>query len=163
MTDPTVSRNPSVHRTLRQLNLALRFLCAAGLVTDAIVHFVLARDYDRISGVLTEGTVFRIESTVALLVAFGVLATSHRIVAAAAFLVAATAVAAVIVNVYVELGPIGPLPDMYEPIWFPEKSIAAIAEGVAAAAAAALLIRPIARATRRGRRSQEDRTAVRSS
>lgn len=155
MTDKTVLRKHSVHRRLWRLNLLLRFLCAAGLVTDAIVHFVLARDYDRITGVLTEGTVFRLESTVALLAAFGVLVTSHRLVAAAAFLVAATAAAAVVVNIYVQVGPFGPLPDMYEPIWFPEKRLAAIAEGVAAVAAAALLIRPIAHATRRAARASE--------
>jgi hypothetical protein len=32
------------------------------------------------------------------------------------------------------------LPDMYEPFWYPEKTISAVAEGVAALAALALLL-----------------------
>ncbi len=38
---------------------------------------------------------------------------------------------------YVDLGPIGPLPDMYDPVWFGEKLLAAIGEGLALLAAAA--------------------------
>ena len=38
---------------------------------------------------------------------------------------------------YVDLGSIGPLPDMYDPVWFGEKLLAAIGEGLALLASAA--------------------------
>ena len=38
---------------------------------------------------------------------------------------------------YVDLGPQGPFPDLYDPVWFPEKLLAALAEGAACAAALA--------------------------
>ena len=44
-----------------------------------------------------------------------------------AALVAASALAAVVASRYVDLGPIGPLPDLYEPVWYPEKVVAATA------------------------------------
>ena len=45
--------------------------------------------------------------------------------------VAASALTAVIAYRYVDLGPIGPLPDLYEPVWYPEKVVAAAGEAVA--------------------------------
>jgi hypothetical protein len=36
-----------------------------------------------------------------------------------------------LVSRYVDLGQIGPLPDLYDPVWFPEKLLAAFAEGAA--------------------------------
>ena len=38
-----------------------------------------------------------------------------------------------------DLGPIGPLPDLYEPVWYPEKVVAAGGEAVALVAAGLLL------------------------
>jgi hypothetical protein len=38
---------------------------------------------------------------------------------------------------YVDLGQLGPFPDLYDPTWFPEKLLAASAEGAATAAAIA--------------------------
>lgn len=40
-----------------------------------------------------------------------------------------------LVSRYVDLGTIGPLPDLYDPVWFPEKLLAAFAEGAASLAA----------------------------
>lgn len=148
MSHQTTTTKPTVHRTIRQAHLSLKFLCITGLVTDAIIHLILASDYDRIGQTLTEGTLFRIESTIALLAAFTLLITTHRAATTIALLVALTALTAVLASVYWQLGPIGPLPDTYEPIWFGTKRLAATAEGTAAAAAALLLLRPIAHATR---------------
>ncbi|MGH9055308.1 MAG: hypothetical protein ACRDYY_05495 [Acidimicrobiales bacterium] len=47
-----------------------------------------------------------------------------------AFLVAGSAFGAIIVYRYVNVGRLGPLPDMYEPVWFTEKVLAAVAEAV---------------------------------
>jgi hypothetical protein len=41
------------------------------------------------------------------------------------------------VSRYVNLGPIGPVPDLYDPAWYPEKLLAAYAEGAATATALA--------------------------
>ena len=38
---------------------------------------------------------------------------------------------------YVNLGQLGPIPDLYDPTWFTEKLLAAFAEGAATAAALA--------------------------
>ena len=46
------------------------------------------------------------------------------------------ALGAVVLYRYVNIGPLGPLPDMYEPFWCPAKVATMIAEAVAVAAAA---------------------------
>jgi hypothetical protein len=40
-----------------------------------------------------------------------------------------------LVSRYVDLGALGPLPDLYDPVWFPEKLLAAFGEGAASVAA----------------------------
>ena len=71
-----------------------------------------------------------------------VLLTRHRFGALVAFLVAAGGLGAVLLYAYVDVGGFGPLPNMYDPIWYPEKTISAIAEAVAAVGALALLTLP---------------------
>jgi hypothetical protein len=41
---------------------------------------------------------------------------------------------------FVDVGELGPLPNMYEPLWYDEKSAAAWGEAVAATASAALVL-----------------------
>lgn len=115
----------------------LRLLVAAGLAVDAVIHLRLADEYgfafrEGIGG----GTLFRIEAAAAIIAAVLVLAVGSRLSYLVAFLVAFSAMAAVVLATYVELPSIGPVPSMYEPIWFTEKALSAIAEGVAAVAAA---------------------------
>jgi hypothetical protein len=47
-----------------------------------------------------------------------------------AFLVAAAGLAAVLLYRYVDVGAFGPFPNMYEPLWYAEKSRSAIAEAI---------------------------------
>ncbi|MGH3789612.1 MAG: hypothetical protein ACRDRU_15170 [Pseudonocardiaceae bacterium] len=73
-------------------------------------------------------------------------------------LVASSALGAVLLYRYVDLGSLGPLPDMHEPVWYPEKTVSAIAEGVAAG----VLLVTVARTVHRdsaGHRRQRCRTA----
>ncbi len=63
-----------------------------------------------------------------------VLAIGRRAGFALAALIAVSALAAIIVYRYVNIGALGPFPSMYEPAWYPEKTTAAIAEAIAAAA-----------------------------
>lgn len=128
---------------------ALRVVVSAGLVVDAVVHLHLAGNYDVVAGGISQGTLFRVESVVSLVVAVLVLVVRRSWADALAFVVAASALLAVLVSTYVHLGAIGPIPDMYEPVWYSEKAFVTIAEAVAAAAALAALV--VAFTTRRAR------------
>lgn len=116
----------------------LRVLVAACLVADAVVHLRLAGRYGMASapGHLSEGLLFRAESIVALVVAVLVILLGNRIAFAAAFLVAASAFVAVVLFRYVDVPAFGPVPAMYEPLWFRDKTISAVAEGLGAVLAA---------------------------
>jgi hypothetical protein len=65
-----------------------------------------------------------------------------------AFVVAASALGAVVLYRYVNVGSIGPLPNMYEPIWYTKKTLSAYAEGGAAVLAFVGLARSAVRARR---------------
>jgi hypothetical protein len=117
----------------------LALVAAAGLAIDAYVHLSLASEYDVIrSSVLSQGDLFRAEATVAIIAAAAVLLRPRRYTAAFAFVVAAAGTAAVLVYAYVNVGAFGPIPNMYDPIWYPKKTLSVWAEGIAAVAALAL-------------------------
>jgi hypothetical protein len=113
--------------------LLLRLVTAAALAVDAFVHQDLVGRYrlNQGSGPLSQGDLFRIEAVVSGALALALLVSGRRLVWALAWLVAASAVGAVVLYRYHDPGEIGPLPDMYEPVWFREKTVAAVAEGVA--------------------------------
>jgi len=113
------------------MSLILRLLVAAGLGVDAYGHFHLAGDVGS-NGTISEATLFRVQAVVAALVAVLVLVWARRLSYAIAFLVVASALGAVLLYRYVDVGAIGPFPDMYEPVWFTEKVVMTIAEAVAA-------------------------------
>jgi hypothetical protein len=117
-----------------------RIVTAAGLAIDAYVHLHLAPLYAEGGGTINESVLFRAEAVVALLVAVAVIATGRRVCYLAALAVVASALAVMLVSRYIDLGPIGPFPDFYDPAWYPEKLVAAYAEGAAAAAALAGVI-----------------------
>lgn len=119
----------------RALLAAARLLVVAGLAVDAYAHFDLASTYAEAGGVINGGVLFTAEAVVALLAALVVAIYANRASYLAAFAVGASALAALIVSRYVDLGAIGPFPDLYDPVWFGEKVLAAFAEGVASLAA----------------------------
>lgn len=119
------------------LGIVLRVLTAAGLAVDAYVHLQLAGTYGAASTAgIGEGTMFRVEAAVAIVVALLVLATGHRLGYLLAFLVGLSALTAVLVYRYVDIPAFGPIPAMYEPIWFTKKAVSAVAEGATAVFAA---------------------------
>ena len=145
------SSTRATQRPSRTWMWVLRIVIAAGLAVDAVVHLRLASEYqlafpDGVGG----GTLFRVEAVVALVAAVGVLLRADRRILLFAFAVAATAFVAVLVTRYVEVPALGPLPSMYEPLWFFEKSLSAVAEGVAAVAALAALVIQRRATTRQG-------------
>jgi hypothetical protein len=110
----------------------LRVATAAALVTGAVVHARDAAAYDAVKSTVSEGELFRVEAGVAIAVALLVLIWPRRWSWAAAMLVGASALAAVLLYRYVDVGSLGPLPDMYENTWqVPGKLVSAYAEGAA--------------------------------
>jgi hypothetical protein len=122
----------------KAISWGLRLITAAALVVDAVVHNSLVHRYaPNQSGGLSQGQLFRIEAVVAILAALLVLITARWFAWAVAFAVGASAFAAVVISTNYDIGSIGPIPDMYEPIWYGKKTLAAIAEATGAATALA--------------------------
>jgi hypothetical protein len=120
------------------MRLLLRLLVAAGLAADAIVHFKVAPSLPGADGGgIGANALFYSQAVIAAIVAVLVLAWPRRWTYAIGFLVAASALGAVLLYYFVDVGKIGPLPAMYEPVWYAEKTISAAGEGVAAIAALA--------------------------
>jgi hypothetical protein len=117
------------------LRWLVRLLASGGLAVDAYVHADLASRYDPIRASISQGNLFRAEAGIASLAALLVLVLPRREIYAFAVAVAASALAAILLYRYVNVGTLGPLPNMYEPIWFTEKAVSAAAEGVALIAA----------------------------
>jgi hypothetical protein len=111
----------------------LRVVTAAALAVDAFVHNDLVGRYALNQGTapLSQGDLFRIEAVGSGVVVVALLISGRWFVWVAAWLVAASAVGAMLLYRYHDPGELGPLPDMYEPLWFREKSVAGAAEGLA--------------------------------
>ena len=119
----------------------LTVIVAAGLAIDAYVHLDLASTYDVVkTSTLSQGDLFRVEAALAIVAGVALLVRPRRYTAWFAFLVSAGGVAAVLVYRWVDVGKLGPLPNMYEPYWYGEKTLSLVAEAIAAAAAAVLLV-----------------------
>lgn len=115
------------------MNLALRVLTALALFIDAGVHIYLAPGYQAASpGGIGQGNLFFLESAAAVLAALWVLFRGSRASFALAVMVALSAFVAVMLYRYVDIPAFGPFPAMYEPVWFFEKSLSAVAEGAGA-------------------------------
>ncbi|MDQ1575388.1 MAG: hypothetical protein QOH55_538 [Microbacteriaceae bacterium] len=120
-------------RSVVYTNIALRLLVVAALATDAVVHFLLAPGYQLANpGGIGQGNLFYLEAAAAILVALYVLVRGSRPAFFAALMVTGSALAAVLLSTYVDLPAIGPIPSMYEPVWYFEKTLTAIAEGFGA-------------------------------
>jgi hypothetical protein len=114
---------------------ALGVAAAATLVIDAYVHLHDAYYYDSVqTAVVSQGDLFRTEAALAIASGAALLVWPRRVLVwAVAFLLAASAVGAVLLYRYVDVGALGPLPNMYEPTWVaPGKLASAYAEGAGA-------------------------------
>ncbi|HVU74643.1 MAG TPA: hypothetical protein VHE83_16895 [Mycobacteriales bacterium] len=126
----------AAHRTA---TVPLAVLTAVWLAVTAYVHADLAPGYDALkqSGTLSQGELFRAQAGVASAAALLVLVaalTSARWMPLA-WLVASVSglgsFAAVLLYRYDDVGKVLFLPDMYEPVWFREKTVSAIADAAA--------------------------------
>ncbi|WP_250008197.1 hypothetical protein [Actinoplanes sp. M2I2] len=143
MTDHAV--RAGTHVALRDISIAERVLTAVTAVllgVDAYVHLHDAARYDQFhSSVLSEGALFRIQGVVAIVVALALLIRPAVLTWAISLVVAGGAAAAVTLYTYVDLGPVGPLPDLYENTWnAPGKVGSAVAETIAALVSIAGLV-----------------------
>src|SRR5450759_3778918 len=124
----------------------LSLITAAGLGVDAYVHWQLAPGFDTLTGAasphIRQGKLFRLEAALAVIALLLVLLTRNRLGALVAFLIAAGGLGAVLLSGYIAVGGFGTLPDMYDPIWYTQKTISAVAEAVAAVGAFCLLLMP---------------------
>lgn len=130
-------------KTTRRL---ITVITTAGLGVDAYVHWQLAPNFDTLTGAasphISQGQLFRLEAVLALIAMLLVLTSRRRVTAGCALLIAAGGLGALLLYGYVDVGGLGPLPDMYDPIWYAQKTISAVAEAVAAAGALCLLLLP---------------------
>lgn len=136
--------SPRARRSSPVVRVVLRVLVAAALIVDAIVHLHLASNYQLAApGGIGAGNVFRIEAALAIAAAVYVLVLGSRPAFLVAGIITITAFAAVLVYRYVDVPPLGPIPGMYEPVWFTGKTVSAIAEGLGAVLAGiAIMILP---------------------
>lgn len=115
------------------LMLVLRGLIAAALVVTAVIHLQLAPGYQQVPhDGIGQGTLFRVQAVASLAAALYVLVRGTRPAFLIAAVTALAALAAVVFTSYVPLPAIGPLPAMHEPVWYPAKTLSAVAEAVAA-------------------------------
>jgi hypothetical protein len=126
----------------RGVGITVRVLTAIALFIDAAVHVYLAPGYQAASPAgIGQGNLFLLESAAAFLAALYVLLRASRAAYAVALLVALSAFVAVVVYRYVDIPAFGPFPSMYEPVWYFEKSLSAVAEAVGAVLAGIGLVR----------------------
>jgi hypothetical protein len=134
--DPAPARAIPYEAASRRWALrAARIAATGGLAVSGYVHIDLASTYAEGGGLINEGALFRVAAVAALLAAIAVALTGRRASYLAGFAVALSTLTAMLVSRYVDLGAIGPFPDLYDPVWFPEKLLAAYAEGAASLAA----------------------------
>jgi hypothetical protein len=142
MTGSESSRRAGTRPVVR---VVLVLVVVAGLAVDAVLHIDLAARYEPVrTSVLSQADLFRAESVVAVLAVLLLVVRPRRYSAAIAAVVAGSALATLLVYRYHHLGRLGPIPSMYEPIWYGRKTVAAIAEG-AALLAAVLLVTVLSR------------------
>ena len=116
-------------------------ITAAALIVNAVIHLQLAGPFDAIAGTLIgQGWLFRIQAIVGIVVALLLVVTRRAWVAAIAAVVAAGGLALILITVTapLDLTALG-LPVLFEPLWYPQKTVAAIVQAVAVAAGVVLI------------------------
>ena len=149
------AQSPGRSARVHTAGMTLRILTAVALFIDAAVHIHLAPGYQAgNSAGIGQGNLFLLESAAAVLAGLYVLLRGSRAAFAVAFVVALSAFMAVVTYRYVNIPAFGPFPAMYEPIWFFEKSVSAVAEGAGAVLAAIGFVRAGRRTNGQGAQSK---------
>lgn len=103
------------------------------LAVDAVMHLRLAPGFafgypEGSNG----GNIFRIAAAVALIAGLSLAVRASVATYLLAAAVLGSAFAALVLYTYVEVPQLGPIPSMYDPVWYPDKTLTAVAEGVGA-------------------------------
>jgi hypothetical protein len=136
---------------MRATTIVLRLIAAAGLAFDARIHLRLAPAYVSVrTSTVSQADLFRIEAVLAIIAAVVVVAVPfkpalERYSALLAVLVAGGGLVPLVVYRYYNIGAIGPLPSMYEPSWYPDKTHTFWAQVIATVAGLALLVLAVRR------------------
>jgi hypothetical protein len=131
---------------------ALAVVAAAGLGIDAFTHLDLAHLYQaNTTGTVNEGVLFQIEAALAIVAGIWILLRPGVLSAGFTLLVAGGGAFVLLLYRYVNVGKIGPIPNMWDPGWFPEKKWSLVGELIAVVASLVLLVLALAshRASRR--------------
>lgn len=115
--------------------LLVRLVASTALAVVAGVHLHLAAGYALVGDQVTQGDLFRAQAGVAGVVALALVVRPTRLMWLLAAAVGLVSLLAVVVTVYVAVPAIGPLPRIFEPVWYAEKALAAASAGTAALAA----------------------------
>lgn len=130
----------------------LILMTLVGLGVDAYVHLHIASSYRLVrTNELSQTDLFRLESGLAILAGVWLVLRPSRLSAAVAFLVAAGGVAAVTFYYYIDPGQLGPIPDMYEPVWYADKTRSLQGEALASVTSLLLVALYWRRSVRRSR------------
>lgn len=113
--------------TARVKDRSLQLLAILGLAIDAAVHLHLASRYDAIGTTITQGRLFRVEGAAAIVAALLLARRDRRVSWLLVGTVAAAGLVAILVTRYFAVPAIGPVPNMHDPIWYPEKVLVAAA------------------------------------
>ncbi|GAB3568128.1 hypothetical protein GCM10027405_29510 [Arthrobacter alkaliphilus] len=134
----------------RATAFVLRVLAAAALAVDAVVHVRFAPGYQSAAPEgLGEGNLFLVEAAAAGVTGLYVLIRGSRPAWVFTLIIAGGGLAVLLLYRYIDIPAVGPFPAMYEPIWFFDKTLTAIAQTAAVllAATALTLHRPGRRKT----------------
>ena len=129
------------------LDPVLRLVAVLGLAYSAYAHWHLRGSYTgNRTSTLSQADVFAVQAIACVVVAALLVLTGSRRplpgwaslgVWVLAFAVSAGSLTAVLLYRYVDIGRLGPLPDMYEPAWYALKTRSAVAEAAATVASLA--------------------------
>lgn len=124
---------------MKLLRWALIVVAITGLVIDAWTHFDLASTYrfNRTDWV-NEAVLFRIEASLAVVAALWLVVQPKLLSILFTIAVTGGGAFALLLYRYVDVGKLGPIPNMYEPIWTGEKQLSLAGEFIALGAALAL-------------------------
>jgi hypothetical protein len=127
---------------MRVLRIALYALTGAGLIVNAVIHLQLAATFDAVTGsLLSQSDLFRIQAVAGILITVALVIARRAWVAAIAAVIALGGLGMLVLTTLVplDLTALG-LPAIFEPVWYSDKVIAALAQGIAALTAAALVL-----------------------
>ena len=120
---------------MRVFTIAAVIWTAIGLLVNAVIHFLLATPFDGNAGALiSQGGLFRIQAVVNILAAGLIVVRPTRWTGLVASAVAIGGLGLLVFTVYapLDLQAFG-LPLIFEPVWYSDKVIAAVAQVIALA------------------------------